>query len=106
MSAGLHLDVFDYIGNEAIAEEVRDLPRSAAFPPSVVMAGIDLLLNFARRQEVSRAERLVDEVARAVQDEKLAGWPHRSGPRLAQARADIALPPAHLGAAPPPAEHA
>jgi hypothetical protein len=28
-----------------------------------VSAGLDLLLNFARRQEVERAERLVDEVA-------------------------------------------
>src|SRR5205085_1831544 len=88
MSAGLHLDVFDFVGNEALAEEVRDLPRSGAFPPSVANAGIDLLLNFARRQEVSRAERLVDEVAGVVQDEKVAGWhAWQWKMRLAEARA-------------------
>jgi tetratricopeptide (TPR) repeat protein len=90
MSAGFHLDVFDFAGNEALAEEARELGRSANFLPPVVSAGLDLLLNFARRQEVSRAEMLVDEVATVV--EKTAGfhgWLWRL--RLAEARAEIAL---------------
>jgi tetratricopeptide (TPR) repeat protein len=90
MSAGYHLDVFDYAGNEQLVEEARELGRSANFLPSVVSSNIDLLFNLARRQEVGRAEQLVDEVATAV--EKAAGfhgWLWRL--RLAQARAEIAL---------------
>jgi hypothetical protein len=30
MSAGFHLDVFDFAGNEALAEEARDLARSVS----------------------------------------------------------------------------
>jgi len=48
------------------------------------------LLNFARRQEVGRAEQLVDEVAEAVRMGTGAhGWLWRL--RFAQARAELAL---------------
>jgi class 3 adenylate cyclase/tetratricopeptide (TPR) repeat protein/DNA-binding XRE family transcriptional regulator len=90
MSAGFHLDVFDFVGNEALVEEARELGRSANFLPPVVSASIDLLLNLARRQEVGRAEKLVDEIGTAA--EKAAGfhgWLWRL--RLAEARAEIAL---------------
>src|SRR6266849_2129771 len=49
MSAGFHLDVYDFAGHEARAEEAREMARRAGFAPSMVSAGIDLLLNWARR---------------------------------------------------------
>ncbi len=85
MSAGLHLDLFDFEGNEAIMEEARDLARTY-FPPTVVSAGIDLLLNYSRRGEVGRAEGLVDGVAQAA---GWHGWLWKL--RLAEARAEMAL---------------
>jgi len=90
MSAGFHLDVFDLEGHAAIAEEAREMARAVSFPPSLVSASIDLLLNFARRGEVGRAEQLAGEVAGAV--ERAAAWHGWLWKlRLAQARAEIAL---------------
>lgn len=90
MSAGYHLDVFDYAGNEALAEEARELARSLGFTPPAISAGLDLLLNFARRQEVGRAEKLVVEVGAIV--EKATAWHGWLwGLRFAEARAEIAL---------------
>lgn len=71
MSAGFHLDLFDFEGAEAIQEEARDLGRSW-FNPSAVSAGIDLLFNLTRRGDVGRAEVLVDEVGEEVA--KGGGW--------------------------------
>ena len=71
MSAGFHLDLFDFEGAEEIQEEARDLGRTY-FNPSAVSAGIDLLFNFTRRDDVGRAEYLVDEVAQQVM--KGGGW--------------------------------
>ena len=90
MSAGFHLDVFDFAGNEALAEEARERGRLSGFQPSAVSASLDLMFNFARRHEVSRAEKLVTETAEAVA--KTGGW-HRWlwELRFAQARAEIAL---------------
>jgi tetratricopeptide (TPR) repeat protein len=90
MSAGFHLDVFDYAGHAAIAEEAREVARSFSFSPPYISASIDLLLNLARRGEVGRAEALAAEVASAV--ERAAawhGWLWRL--RFAQARAELAL---------------
>lgn len=69
----------------------RALSRSAQhFLHCEASAGIDLLLNFARRGEVSRAERLVGEVAESVAHGQGAhGW--LWGIRFAQAQAEIAL---------------
>ena len=87
--AGFHLEVFDYDGNEALAEEARALARSADFVLAEVSAGLDLLLNFARRKEVGRAANLLDEVADAVERARGShGWLWRL--RLAQARAELA----------------
>jgi class 3 adenylate cyclase/tetratricopeptide (TPR) repeat protein len=90
MSAGFHLDAFDYAGNEAIAEEALELGRSVNFPPPVVSSSIDLLFNFTRRQDIGRAEKLVDEVADTVEKAGgFHGWLWKI--RLAEARAEIAL---------------
>ena len=40
ISAGLHLDVGDFEGNEALAEEARELARTLDFAPPAVSAGI------------------------------------------------------------------
>jgi hypothetical protein len=53
-------------------------------------ASIDLLLNYTRRQEAGRAEKLVDEVAAAVENAPgFHGWLWRL--RLPVARAEMAL---------------
>jgi DNA-binding SARP family transcriptional activator/tetratricopeptide (TPR) repeat protein len=90
VSAGYHLDVFDFRGNEAINEEARELARSVDFLPTLVSGGLDLLLNFIRRHDVDRAERLLGDVATAV--EKASGWHGWIWRlRLAEARAELAL---------------
>jgi hypothetical protein len=90
MSAGFHLDVFDYEGHEAVAEEARDLARSFNFLPALTSAGIDLLLNLARRGEIGRASTLIDDVAGAVDKAKMwHGWLWDL--RFTQARAELAL---------------
>jgi tetratricopeptide (TPR) repeat protein len=91
MRGGLHLEVFDFGGAEALAQEARDLSRSLRhFPHPLVSGGLDLLLNFARRGDLGRAEGLVDEVAKSVANIQGAhGWLWRM--RLAQVQAEIAL---------------
>jgi class 3 adenylate cyclase/tetratricopeptide (TPR) repeat protein len=90
MSAGFHLDLFDYSGNEALNEEARELAGTNNFPPTVVSARIDLLLNYARRQAVGLAEALLPDTERAVSAN--TSW-HRWlwDIRLMEARAEIAL---------------
>lgn len=88
--AGFHLEVFDFTRSEALSEEARELARSADFVLAEVSAGIDLLFNFARRNEPERAGKLLTEVAVAV--EKAGGshgWLWRL--RLAQAQAELAV---------------
>ena len=90
MSAGLHMELFDFAGAEEIQEEAREMARSLGFTPPVVSAGIDLLLNFARRGEPDRAEKLVHDVAEAVT--KGAGWHAWLWKlRFAEAQAELAL---------------
>ena len=92
MRGGLHLEAFDFDGAEALAREARDLSRRSLrhFPVPTVSAGLDLLLNFARRGDVGNTEGLVDEVATAVVNMQGAhGWILTL--RLSQARAEIAL---------------
>jgi tetratricopeptide (TPR) repeat protein len=91
MSVGFHLDVFDYAGAEALAVEASEMARSLNFQPPIVSTGLDLLLSFARRQDVGRAEKLVDKVAEAA--DNVGGWHgwRFKGIRLVEARAEIAL---------------
>jgi tetratricopeptide (TPR) repeat protein len=90
ISTGFHNEVFDDEGAEPLSHEARDLARSAGFLPPAVSAGIDLLMSYARQGEIGRTERLVDEVAAAIEETGgFHGWQWRM--RLAAARAEIAL---------------
>ncbi len=90
MSVGFHLNLFDFSEAESLALEARDLGRSAGFAPSVVSAGIDLLLIFARRRTLSTATRLLEETAAAVAT--TPGWHEWLWRlRLCQVRAELAL---------------
>ena len=89
MSAGFHLEVFDYKGNEQLAEEVRELASSSGFQASMVSGSLDLAFNFARRGEVGRAERLAGEAEAGIAS--IGGWHQWLWQvRLRQARAEIA----------------
>jgi len=90
MAAGLHLSVFDFEGAEALQSEARELGSSAGFAPSVISAGIDSLLMFARRHDPGRAACLLAEVSAAAAS--TAGWHEWLWQlRLTQARAELAL---------------
>jgi DNA-binding CsgD family transcriptional regulator/tetratricopeptide (TPR) repeat protein len=97
MSAGYHLDLYDYEGGRALAEEAREASGVTTHdgqqtsPVPFTSAGIDLLLNFSRCLEVSKAEALLKEVAEAVEMERggLHAWLFRL--RLAEARAELAV---------------
>jgi DNA-binding winged helix-turn-helix (wHTH) protein/tetratricopeptide (TPR) repeat protein len=90
MAGGLHLSLFDFEAAEALQCEARELGRSAGFAPSIVSAGIDSLLTFARRHEPGRAERLLEETAAAATS--TGGWHQWLWQlRLSQAKAELAL---------------
>jgi len=98
MAAGFHLNVFDFTGTEALALEARELARSADYAPTFVSAGIDLLLTFARRHELSTAEALLAETEAAVAT--TPGWHEWLWRlRLCQVRAELALERGAYGAA-------
>jgi len=89
-SAGYRLDLFDFSGAEARSLEARELAQSLGFTPPAVSAGIDLLLNYARRGDVGKTDSLLTEVS--ASGDKAAGfhgwlW----ALRLTEARAEIAL---------------
>jgi tetratricopeptide (TPR) repeat protein len=90
ISAGFHLDTYDYCGNEVLAEEARERANFAGFRPSVVSACLDLLFNFTRRHEIGRAENLIGETEKAiVETGDWHRWLWQS--RLAQVRAELSL---------------
>jgi class 3 adenylate cyclase/tetratricopeptide (TPR) repeat protein len=89
-SAGFHLDIYDFPGNQQLAEQARESGLSGDFLPTVVSAGLDLLFNYIRRQEVVQAESLCSEVAAKM--EELGGWHAWLWRlRLEQARAELAV---------------
>jgi class 3 adenylate cyclase/tetratricopeptide (TPR) repeat protein len=90
MSAGFHLDLFDYETAEAIQQEAREAARSLTFPPPLVSASIDLMLNLARRHDPGPAEALIGEVAETIS--KAGGWHGWLWKiRFTQARVELAL---------------
>src|SRR5262249_34717043 len=90
MSAGFHLDVFDFEGHEAAANEARECALSMGFQPSVVSASIDLIFNHARRGDPCAAEKLADRTTELAA--RIGGWHGWLWDlRLGQARAEVAL---------------
>ncbi len=90
MSAGVRFDLYDDRGAESRVEEARELSRSSGFPPPALNAGLDLLLILARRGDVGRAEKLVDEVRDGLENGiAWQGWLWKI--RFAHARAELAL---------------
>jgi hypothetical protein len=90
MHAGLHLALGDYAAAEVLTEEAREVNRAIQFPNVTASTGIDLLLSFARRHEVGRAEGLVPQVG---EDATKATGAHAwlMALRFAQAQAEVAL---------------
>ncbi|HWE61858.1 MAG TPA: AAA family ATPase, partial [Chloroflexota bacterium] len=89
MRGGLHLDLDDFAVAETLAEEAREISRSLGWMNALASAGIDLLLNFTRRGEIGRADRLLAEVAEQVaQGQGTHGWLWRL--RFVQAQAELA----------------
>ena len=87
---GLHLDVYDYPGVEALAAEAREFGRSSNHGPSVFNSTIDLLFAFARTQRAGEAEALVPGVLAGIA--ATGGWHHWLWSiRLSGARAELAL---------------
>jgi tetratricopeptide (TPR) repeat protein len=90
MEAGMLLALSDFDGAEALQSEAREMARSLAFAPTLVSAGIDLLLTLARRHEPGRAEQLLAETAASVMS--TPGWHEWLWKlRLSEARAELAL---------------
>lgn len=66
MESGMHLDLYDFSGAEALMDEARILARRVQFSATVVGTGIDLIFSSVRRGEITRAERFVGEVAQGI----------------------------------------
>ncbi len=93
MIGNLHLELFDFARAEAFTVEAREISRSLNWPLASASGGIDLLFNYARRQEVGRTESLLIEVAETVAGIQGARTAHTWlwKLRLAAARAEISL---------------
>jgi hypothetical protein len=90
MAAGLHLNVFDYEGADALRSEARELARSAAFAPPLISSNIDALLAYARCHDPGPAEQLLTQtMADAVATGGWHQWLWQM--RLTQVRAELAL---------------
>jgi tetratricopeptide (TPR) repeat protein len=90
MSGGFHIAVFDFEGAQAIQSEARELASSAGFAPTVVSAGVDLLLIHARQHEPGREETLLRSTTElAANTPGWHEWLWRL--RLTQTRAELAL---------------
>jgi tetratricopeptide (TPR) repeat protein len=91
MSAGFHLNVFDFEGAEALQSEAREVAASVNFDPTLVSAAIDLIMIHTRRQELERADKLLRETATRMEN-IISGWHEWLWKlRMTQARAELAL---------------
>jgi ATP/maltotriose-dependent transcriptional regulator MalT len=90
MSAGYHLDLFDYAVAERINHEAQELSRSFDFVPPLISATLDLMFLGARRGEPDSATAMLTEVTDAI--ERAGGWHGWLWRlRLAQVQAEIAF---------------
>jgi tetratricopeptide (TPR) repeat protein len=90
MTAGLHLNVFDYGGADALRGEAGELARSSGFAPPLVSSNIDALLTYARCHDPGPAEQLLEQTV--THAAATGGWHQWLWQiRLTQARAELAL---------------
>ena len=90
MSSWFHFELFDFAAAEALSEEARDLGRSANFQPPVLSASVDLIFNFTRRRDISRAEANIETLASEIAQTRGAHeWLWKL--RLAQVRSELLL---------------
>lgn len=90
MYSGIHLELYDYETARLLAEEARELAHALNFPPALISAGIDLLFNDARCENIGSAEKLVESMGESIK--KAAGWHGWLWKmRFSQARAEISL---------------
>jgi ATP/maltotriose-dependent transcriptional regulator MalT len=87
--AGMHLNLFDFEGAEALQKESRELAAGAECPQPFISSGLDLLFTLARTGNPGAAETLLKDTAAAA-----VAHPWHRGlweVRLSQARAELAL---------------
>jgi class 3 adenylate cyclase/tetratricopeptide (TPR) repeat protein len=90
LSAGYHLDLYDYAGHESLTQEARELANQINFLSTLVSSSIDLLFNYARTGEVGKAEQLIPDVRQAMEGASgFHAWLWRL--RFSQAISEIAL---------------
>jgi hypothetical protein len=66
MESGMHLELYDFAGAEALMDEARILARRVQFSATIVGTGIDLVFSSVRRGELTRADRYVREVEQGI----------------------------------------
>jgi hypothetical protein len=90
MYGGIYLDLFNYGRAEELSLEARKLSQELKWPLAETSAGIDLLFNYVRSKRLEQAERLIEEVDKAVEAGQGAhGWLWRL--RFIAAEAELAL---------------
>lgn len=66
MESHLYFTLYDYAHAEKLSLEAREIAHAANFPPAIVSAAIDLMLNYTARGELTRAERFSAQTAAAI----------------------------------------
>jgi tetratricopeptide (TPR) repeat protein len=74
MSTGFHFDLHDFAGGALLAEEAQEIARSVAFTPTMVSAGIDLLLSHLHRRDVVAADKMLGGLSALVAETGHLGW--------------------------------
>lgn len=88
----------DFARAEKLSLEARELARAANFPPAIVSAAIDLMLNYTTRGELTRAERFRAQTqAMIVNTYGSHRWLWET--RFQHARAELALAREHYAEA-------
>ncbi len=90
MSCVVPMELFDYASAEHIAEEAREIARSADFMLPYVSEGIDLMCVYARTGELDRAAQMATEIGELLHHGVGSHGPIWDA-RLAEAKAELAL---------------